>query len=476
MNRTRTGAVTLAVVVLGATAFARWPRAEKAKATGSAIPTAVVKPAAFDVALSVIGIVEAAKAVPIVNEAQNTQIVWMETDGKTMKPGDAIMRLNDAQMKKAVTDQEQQDAQAADKARTDIAEGMKRIQNAKAGVEKAKGDLKLAQEQNTAAIEKAQAEIDFVQKEVELAEGQLDKRKRLSDEKLMPLTQLEQAQDELRSKQFGLETARRGLGQAKTDAEANEKVKQLDIRRAEIEQASAESALAQTRAELARSQSVRNLRLDEARDQLESTAVKASGAGMLLVERRWDEDGMRPFRIGDEVHEGQRLASIIDPAKMRVKCDISEGDIERAKVGQMALVQVTAIGSRTLHGTVKNIDNLARERGWWEGGTPGKQVFSATIDLSDVDTRLRPGMSAAVQILLEKADKGLAVPIEALFARNGKPHLYRLTSDGYRETLVKIIQRNEMTAAVSGALKSGDTVACERPPAGMMAGAKERRK
>jgi multidrug efflux pump subunit AcrA (membrane-fusion protein) len=85
-------------------------------------------------------------------------------------------------------------------------------------------------------------------------------------------------------------------------------------------------------------------------------------------------------------------------------------------------------------------------------------------------------MSAAVQILLEKADKGLAVPIEGLFAKHGKPYVYRLTSDGYRETPVKIVQRNEMMAAVSGGLKSGDTVACDRPPADMMAGAKERRK
>jgi cobalt-zinc-cadmium efflux system membrane fusion protein len=342
-------------------------------------------------------------------------------------------------------------------------------------VDKANGDLKLAQEQNKAAIEKAQAELDFMLKEVDVAQGQLDKRKRLSDEKLMPLAQLEQAQDELRSKQFGVEKGKRGLEQAKKDAKANEKFKQLDIRKAEIELASAESALAQTKAENARSRAVRTLKLDEARDQLAGTVVKASGAGMLLVERRW-EDGLRPFRVGDEVNEGQRLASIIDPSKMRVKCDISEGDIERVKAGQRALVQVAAIGNRTFHGTVKNIDNLARERGWWESGTAGKQVFSAVLDLSDVDTRLRPGMGAAVQILLEKADKGLAVPVEALFAKDGKPYVYRRASDGYREAPVKIIQRNEMSAAVSGDLKSGDTVACDRPPADMMAGAKERRK
>jgi len=476
MKGLRTGAITLAVVAIGAISVAKWPRAEKVKAAGWDIKTAVVKPASFDVALAVTGAVDAAKANAVVNESQRTQIVWLATDGVAVKPGDVIMRLNDAELKKAVSDQEQQGAQAADKDKTDLAEGTKSIQNAKAGLQKAKDDLKLTQVQNKAKIEKAQAEIDFNQKEVELAQGQVDRRKRLSDEKLMPLKDLEQVQDELRAKQFGLEKAKRGLEQAKQDAKAEENVKQLNIRKAEVELASAESALAQTKAVSARAQAVRRLKLEEARQQLGQTVVKAPAGGLLLVERTWDMDGLRSLRIGDQVHEGQRLASIIDPTQMRVRCDINEGDIERVKTEQKAIVQVPAIGNRTLRGTVKTIDNLARERGWWEGGTVGKQVFAAMIVLTDIDTRLRPGMGAAVQILLKKADTGLAVPVEALFEKDGKPYVYRLDSDGYHEVPVKVIQRNEMTAAVSGPLKPNDKVACERPPASAMAGAKERRK
>src|SRR5574340_222774 len=249
MKQARMPILALAVLAVGTVAVAKWPHAEKAKLTARDIPTISVQPASFDVTLAVTGVVDAAKSVPVINEATRTQIAWMLTDGEAVKPGDVIMRLNDTELKKRVTDQERQDAEATTKDRTDAVDGQKRIQNAKSALEKTKDDLKLTQVQNKAALEKAQAEIDFMQKEVELAQGQLDKRKRLSDEKLMPLRDLEQAQDELRAKQFGLEKAKRAITQAATDAKANESAKQLAIRKAELEVASSESALAQSQAE-----------------------------------------------------------------------------------------------------------------------------------------------------------------------------------------------------------------------------------
>lgn len=475
MKRARFGGITLAIAVIAVVAFTKWPRAEKAQTAARELKTATVEPASFDVSLAINGVVEAAKSDPIVNESRQTQIVWVLTDGASVKAGDLIMTLNDAQLKKEVADQERQDAEAADRARTELAEGTRRVQNAKAGLEKAKDDLKLAQVQGTAAIEKAQAELGFMQKELELAQGQYDKRKRLADEHLMPLTQVEQAADEARQKEFGRQKAERELERAKQDAATSEQVRQLGIGKAKLELASAESAFAQSQADSARSQRMRTEKLEEARQQLADTEVRAPSAGMLLLGRTW-EDGERALRVGDQVHEGMRIANIIDPTQMRVRCDINESDIERVEVDQRALVQISAIGDTQLRGTVKTIDNLAREREIWEGGTPGKQVFAAAVVLTDSDKRIRPGMGAAVQITLEKANKGLAVPVEAVFTKKGKPGVYKRQADGYVEVPVTVIQRNEMTAAVSGNLKPDDTVACERPPAEMMAGAKERKK
>jgi len=456
-------AILFALLVAVVIALTKWPKARNSNLAAQQLRTAAVEPASFEVTLAVSGVVDAAKFYPIVNESSETQIIWLLTDGTPVKFGDLIIKLNEAKLKKEVGDQERQDAEAAERSRAEIAEARKRVQNANSSQQKAQDDLKLAQVEGNAAIEKANAEIEFMQKELELAQGQLDKRKRLADERLMPLSQVEEAADQARAKQFGLEKAKRELERAKQEAEATERIKQLDMHKAGLELTLAESALARSQAEAIRSQRARTDKLEDARRQLAQAEVRAPFAGTLLLERTWD-DGMRTLRVGDRVHEGQRIANIVDLGQMRVKCDISEGDIEHVKPGQEARIRVAAIGDRELLGTVQNIDNLAKERGWWEGGTPGKQIFGATIALSSRDKRLRPGMSASVQIVLARADQGLGVPLDAVFESRGRPVVYRLEADGYREVPVKLLQRNDMMAAVTGSLKARDKVACDRPP------------
>lgn len=476
MKRTATIVVILAVVAASAIAFARRSRPGRAEAAARSVETAEVKPAGFDVTLRVTGVLEAAKAEPIVNWARRSQIVSVLPDGSWLKPGDVVMRLDNTELKKEVSDQATQDADSAAQEASDLAEAKRRLQNAEAGVEKAKDDLKLTQLQSKTAIESATAELQFMEKELEVAQGQLDKRKGLARERLMALSQVEAAEDEVRSKQFGVEKAQRDLEQAKQDAETSDKIKALDIGKAELELELATSGLAQTEADAKRTQETRAQRLADARQQLEACEVKATQAGMLLLEKIWDE-GLRSLRVGDQVNEAQRVASVIDPSQMRVRCDISEVDIEGVKRGQRATVQVPAIGGRVLEGSVEAVDNLATDRPWFEGGMPGKRVFAATIAIKTGDKRLRPGMSATVEIVQERATEGVAVPVGALFTKGGKAVVYRAEGERYRELPVKLGARGEMIAAVSAkGLKVGDRVACERPPESMLVGSSERRR
>jgi HlyD family secretion protein len=468
--------VIVLLAAAAAVAFARWPKAERAKAVGRPLNTAEVKPARFEVTLRVGGVLEAEKTQPITNQSRRAQIVSVLLDGTWVKPGDVVMKLDDTEMKREVSNQETQDADASAQEVSSIAEAQKRVQNARAGLEKAKDDLRLTQVQSKAAIEKATAELEYMQKELEVSQGQLDKRKRLAAERLMPLTQVEQVEDEVRAKQFGLERAQRGLEAAKQDAETSDRIRELDIRKAELELTLAESALAQTEAEAKRSRALREQNLRDARKQLADTEVKAPLAGMLLLEKIRDESGMRPLRVGDQIGEGQRVANVIDPSQMRVRCDIGEADIERVKPGQRALVRVPAIGNSLLEGTVKSIDNLATERSWFEGGTPGQKVFGAIIVVAGRERRLRPGMGATVEIVVDSVAAGLAVPAEALFPKDGKVVVYIAEGKRYREAVVKVGKRNEMMVAVSGPLKVGDRVARERPLASMLVGAEENRR
>jgi len=474
MKRTHVIAISILIVV-AVVAYAAWPKAGGNGDLMRKIETAQASAASFYITLPVQGTLEAARSVPIVNVARETQIVSASEDGVWVAEGDVVLKLNPAEAEKRVDDVKQQVSDAEEKVSQSQADGEKRVQNAENGLTKAKESLELARTQAKANVEKAQAEVDFLDKELAVAQGQLDKRQRLFEEHLVPITEVESSEDELRAKTFSLEAAQRSLERAKSDAETNERLRTMEVHTAELELEQAHADLKSSILSAKRDLVSRQEDMQDAQEQLDGMEVKAPAKGMLLLDQTW-EDGWRPLRVGDQVWEGQRVANIIDPSEMWVRCDINEADIERVKIGQPALVRVPAIGTQELSGKVKDIDNLARQRSPWEGGIPGKNVFAAVIVLTTEEPRLRPGMGATVEIVLEEVNQGVAVPREALFAVGKNLVVYRKEGSGFREIPVEVVKQSNAEASVKGAVKKGDEIALRRPPSELILDGEEARK
>lgn len=462
MKHFRLAAGICAFVVCAAVVVVRWPRPHHGNVTAQSLRSALVSNGELQVTLRVPGTLDAERSIPVKCDTGQTQIVWVLTDGETVKPGQVILRLDDTAAKKALTTQETQDAVAMEQERSQLAEGQKRIQNAQTALEKAKDDLKLAQVQSKASHERSDAELAFSRQELVLAKTKLDKKKRLVAEKLMPVQDLESAEEDVRQREFELAKVDRAQEKAQKDVLADEEAKKLAIRKAELEIEMAKSALAQMMADQATNQASRGERLADLQKRLTGTQIIAPAVGMLLLDTTWEEQ-RRPLRIGDRVGEGQVVANIIDPNNMRVSCDINAGDIERVKTSQKVFIRVPALGNIICQGKIQAIGNLAREQSMWEGGTPGKQVFSALIEVTSKEKRLRPGMSATVEILLDETKKSTLVPIEAIFSKGKNEYVYVLKKGRYRQTPVRIVSRNEIQASITGVVHAGDRVACEQP-------------
>ncbi len=462
MNRGRLAAGILAIAAAASIVYLAWPRGPRGDTLLRTVKSAEAKAADFYVALRVEGVLEAARSAPIVNRASETQIISALPDGTWVEEGDVVIELNSAELQKEVDDLKPQVVEAEEKVRSVQADAEKRVQNARSGLTKAQEAQQLARNQNQAAIEKAQAEEAFLEKELSVAQGQRDKRTRLLEERLIPVTDLESAEDEVRAKQFALEAAHRALGRARSEADVVTRLRELDLENAKIELDQAQSSLTQSVAGAKRDLASKQRKLEEAQEQFESTILEAPVAGMLLLEQTWDET-MSSLRVGDRVREGQRVANVIDPSEMSARCDVSEADIALVKAGQLARIHLPAIGSDVLVGEVTAIDNVARQRLIWEGGVPGKKIFGVLITVKSEDPRLRPGMGAAVEIVLDRVNEGIAVPLEAVMPTDDGYVVYRHREGGYQEVPVTLGKRSDRLVAVQGELQAGDIVACERP-------------
>jgi cobalt-zinc-cadmium efflux system membrane fusion protein len=439
------------------------------------IPTVPVKPADFSTTIRVSGVLEAAETVPLNCKlpGDSNIIIWCAADGAKVKAGDVVVKFNPAETEERLRQQTAKLAEAETAVRSVQEEGEAEVIGARTALTKAQEALKLAQTQQAESLEKARGELQFREVELEAAKAKLAKKQRLAEERLIPRIEAEAAEDEVNNQQFLLEKAQRNLADTEKSSANLE-----ELRKMELAAAGETLATTELRRMESEQQALRNiervlLEMEDAQTDLTNTEIKAPTDGFLLFGMwgRWQETP----KPGVSVREDTHIADIVNSSIMRVVCDINENEIEALKKGQKATVTVASLPESSFPGVVKEIDNLARENRWWQGEVPGKQSFTARVELKDKEERLRPGMRASVEIELEQVKDGVMIPVTALCEGTGKQFIYKQVGSGFQAIPVKVIKCNATVAAVAGKITSNDRVALCPPPAGLGNNSKGRR-
>lgn len=459
----------LAVIALLIAALAvGCARRHRGEATGAGIETAVVRSGAFDITIPMMGHVEAAEGVPIVNRyaTERTgwrgQIEWLAEDGKRVEKGELVVKLDASDTERALRQLELDLKIATEATREAEASGEREVQNAAAALAKARELLELAETEAKAGAEKDESTLTFAQEQLAAAQAELAKCERLAQAKLVPRSRVEAAADAVAEKQFQVDKAKeeRAANKAKRELEAASH--RLKIKNAEVAH---KNALLRQRLNVAkalvRERSIRREH-DETVALLEQARILAPASGLLMYELTWDF-GWRPLRVGDTVGGDRCIARIVSFERLVVRCQFGELDMARIKKDQDARVRVLGLAGRTFRGRVQVVENLAIEGDPWEGVPAGKRICRAMVEVLGSHPRLRPGMTATVQVVVGRS-RGLHVPVECLFAESPQPVVYRREGARFRPIPVEAGPRGDLMCAITGDVDAGDEVARTRPP------------
>jgi multidrug efflux pump subunit AcrA (membrane-fusion protein) len=83
--------------------------------------------------------------------------------------------------------------------------------------------------------------------------------------------------------------------------------------------------------------------------------------------------------------------------------------------------------------------------------------------LKSLDPRLRPGMSATAEIIIEKQPNAILIPTRASFTQNGMPAVYVQRGHDFQMRAIKVGKRNDDDLVVLSGLKEGELVTLENP-------------
>jgi multidrug efflux pump subunit AcrA (membrane-fusion protein) len=146
---------------------------------------------------------------------------------------------------------------------------------------------------------------------------------------------------------------------------------------------------------------------------------------------------------------------------MVVETRVRETDVHKVEKNQNVTVRVQAYPDLKLTGKVTLVGTLAQE----EKERRGVKFFGVTVQINESEPRLRPGMTAAIEIQVERRAQTLRVPLEAVFERDGRHLCYVATRRGLVAREVVLGPSNRDFVVVEKGLRKGDRVALRDPAA-----------
>ncbi len=372
-----------------------------------AIPTFEVKRGEFIDSVQFRGEVKAMKSVPISApaEAGDLEIVKIAADGTQLKQGDTIVEFD-----KTKTEQE-------------LAQYRSTLKSARAEIEQARAQARLKEEEDVTAVMKARYDVEAAK--------------------------LDASKQEIVSRIEGAEAKLKVADAEQKLHEMEEKVKSdRAVNKATIEsktQASKKAAYDVQRAERA----------------LTKMILRAPLAGMISLVPVWRPEGEVPFKPGDRAWPGALMAELPDVSSLRISARVDETERGRIAVKQSVTAQLDAIPDRQFTGNIDQISTIASID--FSAGWPIPRNFNLEIALDQADTRLKPGMTAQLTVVVDRVPDALSIPSEASFQKSGQTVAYVWEGSKFQEHAIDIGRRSRNRILVAKGLRAGDRVALKDP-------------
>ncbi len=443
--------------------------------------TAIVKKTSFVISLNATGDIFAVEQVELRNElGLDAKILELIPEGTKVEKDAIVARLSSEEVEKQI----KEEASAVETARSELSAAQAGIEiqrsEAESALRKAQVTLELArlelrkwtEGEVVARRQKLALELDEARTEVSRTADKLKQARSLKERGFISSDDLQAAELANRKAEGALSTTvLNGTMFENFELPKESRTKENAVAEAEgeLERTSKknESTLAQKEAELAnrrRQMELREQAMSKLAEMRDKAVLKAPVAGMVVYTstiNRWITDDNQPWRVGKTIHPGQPLVAIPELASLVAKVKVPETLSGKVKAGLSATIRVDARPGQLLTGTVDTIGTMA-EQTWDE------QVRSFSMQVKLGPERkaldLRPSMRVEAEILLDRVEDVLAVPVTAIFAEGPLRFVYRLRSPligpagGMERVPIKLGRRSDRYAEVLSGLADRDRV------------------
>ncbi|MCW5852393.1 MAG: efflux RND transporter periplasmic adaptor subunit [Anaerolineae bacterium] len=428
--------------------------------------------------------------------------------GDTVKQGDALARLETGELELGVAQaratlaqaranlaKAQVGASAQDRAAAEAA-----VRSAQAGLAQLKvGPTQADLAQSQAGVRAAQAQLDKLRagpraEDVETARLNIEQAKnnlwgmqanrdsvcgRASDKNpAVPKAECDRAQAQVQAGEQAVQIAQQTFEKVQAGptpqdlAAAQAEVDRAQAALAKLREGVSRERLAQAEAEVDRAQA----QLDKLQAGPTNEDVAALQAGVDQAQASLSQAELRlrdaalaapadgtlasvNGKAGELVTAATPIMTLADLSHLQVSLTIDETEISRVQVGQTARVTLDAHPGQDLEGKVAEIAPTATVQ-------QGVVTYRVKVELPATDLLLKPGMTANVEIILDRRQGVLLVPNRAIRTANGQRvvQVVRGTPPAPVDVPVRLGLSNDQVTEVVSGLSEGDRVVTQVTP------------
>jgi HlyD family secretion protein len=357
--------------------------------------------------------------VNLTSEVQGKIEEITKKEGDPVQKGEILVRLDPNQLESNADAQFAAYQSAQDEVRSSQSQ-VSAAQNSLAQAQQSLNQAEVAVENARQGVITSQTEVDRAQVELNAANREMKRNEQLLESGVISRQGFDESKDRAANAQAALNTAKARLESARIsvkDSQARVASQQVAVRDARRAVDSAGIGVSSSRSRAEQQAAV----LRGQRNQRDKTVVVAPINGVIAE---------IPSKVGTFAVAGlstTALMTIADMSEINVEVKVDETEIDKVAVGQKAKIKVDAFGEAELEGEVLQKTPLAVGKSQTSGGLSVNinvqeakefRVVLRLLNLTpEMQTGLRPGMSATATITTTTVNEVIAVPLQAVIEK-----------------------------------------------------------
>jgi HlyD family secretion protein len=199
---------------------------------------------------------------------------------------------------------------------------------------------------------------------------------------------------------------------------------------------------------------IRETRVEDARENLSKTIITAPHDGV-VIDLVVNEGSVINGVSGNSA--GTELLKVADMGAMFLEVNINEIDVHKLETGDSVRLSFEALPGETIQGKILRIAPSATRSG-------NRRVFPIKVGFETNDRRIRPGISANVEVSISEVLEAVSINISAIFVEDEQSYVYAEVGDSlFEKRKIEVGINDNMYAVVESGLEVGEAVALGRP-------------